>query len=137
MGAMERAIYLLRHGEIDLGGQKRYVGQVDLPLSERGLSQVRQWKEKLGPVRFEWICCSDLTRSRQTARIIAGDRNVDIRVLPELREIYLGAWDGLPMAEIRSRFPEEWEKRGEDLAGYRPPLPSIYHKYCLSRQTNR
>jgi alpha-ribazole phosphatase len=118
---MNLAIYLLRHGEIDLGGQKRYVGQVDFPLSDQGLSQARHWREKLACTAFEGIYCSNLIRSLDTARIIAGGDEKRVHILSELREINLGEWDGLSVAEVRSRYPEEWEKRGQDLAGYRPP----------------
>ncbi len=44
-----------------------------------------------------------------------------VEILPALREIHLGEWQGCTRAEIGSRFPGEWEKRGRDLAGYRPP----------------
>jgi len=34
-----QVIYLVRHGEIDTGGKKRYIGHTDLPLSETGRAQ--------------------------------------------------------------------------------------------------
>ena len=118
---MKRAIYLLRHGEPDLVGERRFVGQVDPPLNERGLEQARFWRRELAKEAFDRICCSDLIRSHQTAKIIAGDTPEKITVMPQLREIDLGAWDGLLMAEVRERFPLEWKRRGEDLTGYKPP----------------
>jgi alpha-ribazole phosphatase len=117
----KRAIYLLRHGELDLMGERRFVGQVDPPLSEKGLEQARFWWRELASEEFDRICCSDLIRSHQTAKIIAGDKRERIEIVPQLREIDLGAWDGLRMAEVQERFPLEWERRGEDLTGYRPP----------------
>ncbi len=118
---MKRAIYLLRHGEPDSVGERRFVGQVDPPLSEKGLEQAHFWQRKWAKEEFDRICCSDLIRAHQTAKIIAGDRPQEIAVMPQLREIGLGAWDGLLMAEVRRRFPLEWKRRGVDLAGYRPP----------------
>jgi len=97
------------------------VGQVDLPLSDQGLSQARRWREKLAFTAFERIYCSDLIRSLDTARIIAGGDEERVHILSQLREIHLGEWDGLSVAEVRSRYPEEWKKRGQDLVGYRPP----------------
>jgi probable phosphoglycerate mutase len=118
---MKRAIYLLRHGEPDLAGERRFVGQADPPLNEKGLEQARFWRRELLKEEFDLICCSDLIRSHQMAKIIAGDKSERITVMRQLREIDLGAWDGLLMAEVRERYPLEWKRRGADLAGYRPP----------------
>jgi probable phosphoglycerate mutase len=114
-------VYLLRHGEPDLMGERRFVGQVDPPLNERGLEQADLWRRELANEEFERICCSDLIRSHKTAEIIAGDQPQRLRVVPKLREIDLGAWDGLLMSEVQDRFPLEWKRRGEDLTGFRPP----------------
>jgi alpha-ribazole phosphatase len=113
-------IYLLRHGVVTGNGEKRFIGQSDPPLSEAGSHQARQWHRRLGSVEFEAILCSDLKRSEETARIIAGDTKKVIRIMPELREIHLGQWDGLSMAYVRRHFPEKWRKRGENLSSYRP-----------------
>ena len=85
-------IYLLRHGEIDQQGEKRFVGCTDLPLTDEGVRQAEQWREKLSSTRFENVFSSDLSRTRETARIIAGDRNDQVQALPKLREIDLGEW---------------------------------------------
>jgi len=114
-------IYLARHGEIDLGGKKRLVGQVDLPLSEKGRQQARLLKQALTPPPFDRIYCSDLIRSLETARSIASPEKETFQVLPHLREINLGVWDGLEVAEIREHFPDEWEKREQDVIRYTPP----------------
>ncbi|MFA7406118.1 MAG: histidine phosphatase family protein, partial [Pelobacteraceae bacterium] len=44
-----------------------------------------------------------------------------LTILPGLREIDLGGWDGVPISEVRQRFPNEYERRGANLIGYRPP----------------
>jgi probable phosphoglycerate mutase len=116
-------IYLLRHGEIALEGEKRFIGQTDIPLSEKGLQQARRWHRRFAETTiFERIYCSDLSRSSETARIIAGDTGYDhILPMPQLREIRLGEWEGIPLSEIRAAFPQEWEKRGQLMDSYRPP----------------
>ncbi|MDM8525648.1 alpha-ribazole phosphatase [Desulfococcaceae bacterium HSG8] len=114
-------IYLLRHGKVDLQGKKCFIGQTDLPLNSDGLRQARHWREKLRAIAFDGIYSSDLRRAVQTARIITENSNTDIHVMPRLREIHLGDWEGLPMSEIREIFPGEWRKRGENLESYRPP----------------
>lgn len=39
---------------------------------------------------------------------------------PALREIHLGAWEGLTASAVRHRHPGQWEARGRDLAHFRP-----------------
>jgi alpha-ribazole phosphatase len=114
-------IYLLRHGEIDTGYRGRFVGQIDLRLTDKGEMQARWWERAFADTVFDRIYCSDLSRSLDTAKIVARGRRNSIEIALRLREISLGAWDGIPIDEVKSCSPEEWNKRGEDLARYRPP----------------
>ena len=116
----EQRIGLLRHGETEGQGGGRLLGQADVPLSETGLRQARWWREEFARMPFERCCCSDLARARRTAEIVAESMSCAVEVLPELREIHLGEWEGLTRAEICARFPGQWEERGRNLAGYRP-----------------
>jgi len=111
----------MRHGEIETSGERRYLGQMDSPLSPRGIAQAEAWRSALQEIPFERILCSDLSRTHDTARMIAGDRCLPVEALPELREINLGTWDGEPMATIKEREPDAWRQRGDNMAGFRPP----------------
>jgi len=115
------ALYLMCHGDSRQDDVKRYIGQTHLPLNEKGIEQAKYWQQKLSSICFCRIYCSDLVRSLETARIVAQNRRISIRTLPELREIHLGAWEGLSVAEVHQRFPGEYERRGEDFSDYRPP----------------
>ena len=118
--AGSRLIYLLRHGKIQNSGeQRRYIGQLDVPLDPEGIRQAERLRERLAPVEFQKIFCSDLERSRETARILAGANAGEVVVCPELREIHLGEWEGMSFAEVVRRFPEKFEARGRDIAYYR------------------
>jgi alpha-ribazole phosphatase len=114
-------IYLLRHGEIDNVEPKRFMGQTDVPLTDRGIEQAYWWRRQWSKIRFEGIWCSDLERSRQTAEIMREQFACPLKMTPSLREINLGEWDGMPVEAIRSKFSDEWAARGRDMAGYRPP----------------
>lgn len=114
-------IYLLRHGEIEQGDERRFVGQADLPLNKNGLHQARLWQQKLKTGLFEEIYSSDLSRARQTAFIIASHHQGKVQLLPALREINLGEWEGLSVAEAQARFPYEWQRREKDLVTFCPP----------------
>jgi probable phosphoglycerate mutase len=114
-------IYLLRHGEIEQGEEKRFVGQIDLPLNETGFHQARVWQQKLTDKAFKKIYSSDLSRALQTAHIIAGEDRGKVQSLPALREINLGEWDGLPVADVHAHYPDEWQRRENDLVTFRHP----------------
>lgn len=114
-------IYLLRHGEIESDGAKRFIGRTDPPLNGPGRNQARFWRDAFSETAFAGIFCSDLLRSADTARIISENRIEKPQPLADLREIDLGEWDGLAMAEVRELHPAAWRKRGEELAAFRPP----------------
>ena len=56
------------------------------------------------------VFCSDLSRAIQTASSISPN----LTIVPELREMNAGEWDGLFFDEIRQQWPEVYEKRGID-----------------------
>ena len=114
-------LYLLRHGEITGSDQKRYIGQRDIPLNDKGRDQAAWWQRELAHVDFETVWSSDLIRALDTA-IIVSDRPVSaIRVMPQLREICLGDWEGAAMATIRRKFPEAWAERGRQMDRFQVP----------------
>jgi len=114
-------IYLLRHGEIEEQANRRYIGQTDCDLSERGRAQAEFWKKRLKGEGIASIFCSDLSRSSETAETISKGRQIAVQSDPDLREINLGDWDGQLMQDIRTEFPAEWAERGERIDTFRPP----------------
>lgn len=114
-------IYLMRHGDSRPDHIKRYIGWTDLPLNANGHGQALRWQQELAGVPFRRIFCSDLSRSFETARIIAAGRDVPVRAHSQLREINLGAWDGLSVDDVCCSYPGEYAKRGAELASYRTP----------------
>lgn len=113
-------IYLLRHGDIESDGVRRFLGQTDVTLSPHGFNQARMWRDSFAETRFDAIYTSNLSRCAETARIIADSSGNEVCLLPELREIHLGKIEGLGMDDVRDRFRDEWEARGKDISGYVP-----------------
>ena len=115
-----RTVYLIRHGKIQTqDNNKRYVGQIDLPLSEDGMRQAVHLKKRLAGEDINTIYCSDLSRTRKTAEIIAASMCIRIIARKDLREINMGEWEGCTFAEIERCFPAEFKARGENIANYR------------------
>jgi alpha-ribazole phosphatase len=122
MNKEPRTIYLVRHGKIELpDDQRRYIGQYDLPLAEKGIEQACCLQQRLEGARITAAYCSDLSRSRRTAEIIVNDKDIRIFVRKDLREINLGEWEGRTFTEIEREFPDEFKKRGADIANFRVP----------------
>jgi alpha-ribazole phosphatase len=114
-------LYLLRHGAIDWPEPEAFIGQTDPPLSEEGRRQALAWRKPIHEVGFAAVWSSDLKRCTETAALVFAGGQTQIRFLPELREIHLGTWDGIPRRRIREGHPDLWEARGRDLGSFRPP----------------
>ena len=87
-------------------------------LSAAGQEQAEQvglyLQRKLPNAR---IVSSPLLRCRQTA----GPAGLPYEICPELAEVDMGCWTGLPFDEIRLRWPELYERRGRDPLYISPP----------------
>ena len=121
-------VYAYRHGAVALPDeQKRFVGWTDYPLSKEGEQQILEAgrNAKFFP---DFLFTSDLLRCRQSAALFIQalqERRPAYKpalfLKEELREIHMGSWDGKTFQEIKEDFPEEFEKRGKNLASYRTP----------------
>ena len=110
-----KKVYLIRHGLPDFpDGKRMCIGTTDIPMGEAGLAQAAQMAAKLPAVTA--VFSSPLTRAVQTAQAIG----MPVTILPDLREMHAGEWDGLTFAEIRQRYPELYAARASDLT---IPLP--------------
>lgn len=93
--------YLVRHGESEGNAARIFTGQTDSPLTARGRQQAETVAKELAAVKFDRIVSSDLSRTRDTARVIAERHGMQVEILPELREIDVGDRTGTPFDEVR------------------------------------
>ncbi|MEO6224328.1 MAG: histidine phosphatase family protein, partial [Sphingomicrobium sp.] len=103
-------IYLVRHGQTVWNRQGRFQGAMDSPLTEKGRSQATVvgncLAELLGPQVQASLIVSPLGRARVTAALLAAARSYHPIVLESrIREVSLGAWDGLSREEIDVEWP--------------------------------
>ncbi|MEU9480695.1 bifunctional RNase H/acid phosphatase [Streptomyces sp. NPDC048191] len=101
---------LLRHGETPLTPQKRFSGSggTDPSLSEAGREQARRVGEALARRgTIQAVVASPLTRTRETAAIVAARLGLDVTIEEGLRETDFGAWEGLTFGEVRDRHPDD------------------------------
>lgn len=125
--AAGRRIFLIRHGQTRQHDEKMFIGQYDVPLSDEGRRMMKETAGRLADydITADHIYCSDLTRASESAAIIAselaapGGREPDIIKTKALREISLGSWDGVPIREIKERYPAEYQRRGQDIFAFK------------------
>lgn len=129
---MKRYIYLLRHGETEYGKEKRYLGHTDCKLSEEGKEQAKYLGGIFArnKVIIHDIFSSDLARCKDTINIVFPNQNVTF--LEQLRELNMGDWDGLTFDEVKSKYAEEYIKRGENIGGFIPRNGESFEK-CQKR----
>lgn len=113
-------VFLIRHGEITQFSPRRFVGQTDLPLTGRGREQMALVAQSLVGMGVTRLLCSPLSRCVESATIVGAALDLQPETATDLREISLGAWEGLTEDEVQERFPGSHEARGRDLAGFRP-----------------
>lgn len=107
-----RVVYLIRHGKIQQeDDQRRYIGQIDLPLTEEGIKQAQSLQKRFERADIGAIYCSNLSRSIHTAKIIAGVRDIPVVAREGLREVSMGEWEGCTFGDIARRFPDEFRAR--------------------------
>lgn len=105
-------IYLIRHGQTTLNVDERFRGRLDVPLNEQGREDAMSQGRDLQKVRLSAIYAAPLSRTRETARIIASQQLQPIGVFdhPLLLNLHYGKWEGLSKDEAADRDPEEWSR---------------------------
>ena len=103
-------LVLVRHARSTWNEGSRIQGQLDPPLSESGREQARLLGERLRGWQPDAFYSSDLARCRETAGAVAETIGCVPELVPELREIALGEWEGLTRDEIIARYPGLWER---------------------------
>ncbi len=110
-------LLLVRHGETDWNRQKRFQGQIDVPLNEMGQLQAQQAGNFLSTVPIHHAVSSPLLRPKETAEIILQHHpDVPLELVDDLKEISHGLWEGALEAEIEQSFPgmlEQWQHAPE------------------------
>lgn len=117
-----RRIIFVRHGEIRQHKEKIFLGQSDIPLSEKGRKQAERAGDILAyrGIKVDKIYASDLSRAYETACIIAPKVNcTGISKEEGLREMALGSWDGRFIREIKEEYPEMYERRGKNILKFK------------------
>ena len=103
-------LLLCRHGESQWNVEGRVQGTSlqAAGLTEQGRWQAARLAERLRSAEVSALYSSDLLRAEETAGIIAATVGRSPELDRRWREIDMGKWQGLTLAEIQERFPEDW-----------------------------
>ncbi len=114
-------VYLARHGETDWNAQGRIQGHTDVPLNEAGRDQALALAQSLARKDVAGVGASDLSRARDTARIVARTLGLAAPLSTSaLRERGLGNFEGLTRAELERRHATAWALYKQDPANTPP-----------------
>jgi alpha-ribazole phosphatase/probable phosphoglycerate mutase len=107
---------LMRHGE-PVGGRK-YRGQIDDPLSEKGWTQMQDAVGDAAP--WTRIVSSPLARCRAFAESLAERHGLPLSLDERLMEVGFGVWEGKSAAEIEADAPGALARFKADPVNARP-----------------
>ena len=112
-------LLLIRHGYSTGNKERRFSGQMDLPLSEEGERQAKLVCDHIQKnYKVDAIYSSDLTRAVDTVNPLSRSLSIPIQIYPELREINEGVWQGQLMTEVAEKYPEDFARYKENLGLY-------------------
>jgi broad specificity phosphatase PhoE len=143
---MATTIYLIRHGETVDADSRRYKGHIDVPLSERGIDQIKRLSDYLGqhssisshnvqngstlndiePLnnmeqsKIRAVYSSGLSRALESAEIIAAPFGIKPIIRDDLKERNFGAWEGMTFDDISKKWPEAFTAWAENPLKFSP-----------------
>lgn len=125
--------YIIRHGETDWNREKRYQGQVDIPLNALGRRQAADNGRFLAARGKDWsswhFFSSPLGRARETMEILRAEMGLtpdDYTVDDRLIEITFGDWERKRLDELEVEDPAEMDRRHANKWEHVPPGGESY-----------
>ena len=121
-------LYLARHGETQANREKRFSGQRNTPLTDKGRDQARAvgeiLKREVGIRPALGFVSSPLQRACTTMEIVRETLGLPRKgyvIDPRIEEIDLGLWDQLTDSEARALDPTLFDARAADKWHVRVP----------------
>jgi 2,3-bisphosphoglycerate-dependent phosphoglycerate mutase len=121
-------ITFVRHGATDWNRDRRFQGQVDIPLNAEGRAQAQALADALRDETFDYAASSDLSRAYETA--IAIRNGAAVHRDARWREFAFGEWEGLTWEQIVRRHPQLAESDRTMTERYVPPGGETFDAVC-------
>ncbi len=120
-------LYVVRHGQTDWNAERRYQGQADIPLNDKGRRQAQRNGDTLAGLNLNLekldFVASPLGRARETMEIVRQSLGLDpanYRLDPALKELSYGHWEGILQSDLPTTDPDGVAARALDPLTWRP-----------------
>lgn len=125
-------IILIRHGETVLTPFKKFSGDGPLnpELTHIGLEQAEKVAAAVALLNPDVIIASPLKRTTQTAEALSRATNLPITYDRAWVECSFGIWDGLSIAEVKEKYPADYQAWLSSTA-FAPPEGESYDNVAI------
>jgi len=138
-------LIIVRHAESQFNLQNRIQGHQDSALTKLGLRQSRLLAKRFKNSHIDKVYTSDLGRAYSTALEITKFLKIKVQLDPYLREIHLGAWEGMTPEEVDTLYDKGYQKwlkkpsacripKGELLADFRKRISGRVRSIALAHR---
>jgi len=125
-------VYLTRHGQTEWNLAGKMQGRLNSNLTALGEDQARWLGKSLESTPIDVICSSSSGRAYDTAKLIKGDRAIDIEQYDDLQEVYLADWQGMLHADIEAldadQFNSYWREPEKFRAGGKESFEALIER---------
>lgn len=101
-------IWLVRHGQTKLNKKKLMQGLTDEPLSETGIRQAQEARNRIGEVSFDAVYASPLDRAIQTGSIVGNVPRDQVMIDRRIIETDFGKYELRPYASMGIAMSLYW-----------------------------
>lgn len=111
-------IVLIRPGSTEYDQQHRIQGDLDVPLSAEGSSEVAGLIGQLSQQGIETIYASACEPAQQTGKAIASGLGVKLKKLDRMQNLDYGLWQGMLLEDVRQKQPKayrQWQEQPENV----------------------
>lgn len=103
-------IMLVRHGETNWNREEVFRGRIDVALNENGRQQAKALAKATKDYHIDAIYSSSLSRSMETAKMVADMHGLDIKIADGFIDLHYGQWQGLEHEKVKDEYPELYLK---------------------------
>jgi broad specificity phosphatase PhoE len=103
MSQEHRALYLMRHAEVETAYHRTFGGRIDMDISDLGVSQAKDLADYLRRHPFDSCFASPMKRVIKTAAPHTEWTQASPTHLDGLREVDFGDWTGLKWEEVHEK----------------------------------
>lgn len=99
-------VMLARHGETDWNRKEVFRGRIDLGLNENGREQAKALAQATKIFQIDAVYSSPLSRSLETARIVANMHDLDVKIAHGFIDLHYGEWQGLEHKKVKQKYSD-------------------------------